>query len=160
MGSNIARIVDASAAVAAGIQNVILPNGSVVGVRSVYGGGQGVIGDPLRPGNTIQPVQERPSEPLMHVSRLPDAPTVTWITQQTVELIWTIQMSLYLQRGDAATAAQAALPFYDAYLAAFTPQTTLGGLCLLSQIKSFKTGTDEAWYWLDIELEVTEQVQY
>lgn len=160
MGSRVQTIVDYTAALAASVQGVTMPNGSVVGVRSVFGAGQGVIGDPLRPGNTIQATPERPQEPFQHVSRLPDAPNLEWISQQSVELTWTIPMTLYIQRGDAATAVQAALPFYDPYLAAFAHDPTLGGNVLIAQIKSFKPGTDEAWYWLDIEVEVTEVVIY
>lgn len=161
MSSNIRSIVDYTAAKAAGIQGIVLPNGETVGVRSIYGAGQGIYDDPLRPGQTIQPAPESATEPLMHVSRLPDAPTIEWISQTgTVELTWTIQMSLFIARGDAATAAQVVLPFYDAYLAAFTADPMLGGLCMVSRISSFKTGTDESWCWLDVDLEVLEQVSY
>jgi hypothetical protein len=160
MSSAIAAVVDYTAALAAGIAGVALPNGSTVGVRSVYGAGQGVILDPLRPGAFVQPVPDAPTEPFVHWSRLPDAPTIEWVSMQSVELTWTVPMRLWLPRSDSATAAQTALPFYDAYLARFTPDYTLGGMVLRSSIKSMKPDTDESWFWLDVELEVVEVVVY
>jgi hypothetical protein len=158
--SNIARIVDYTAQRAALVQGLSIENGSIVGVRSVYGAGQGLYADPLRPGAMIQPCPEKPSEPLQHWSKLPDAPTIEWVSQTSAELTWTIPMTLWISPADAATAAQVALPFYNGYLAAFATDPALGGLCLVSTVKSFKPGGDSDWFWLDVELEVTELVSY
>ena len=161
MSSNIAYIVDYSAAVAARVQNLTLPNGEVGGVRSVYGAGQGLFGDPLRPGQTIQPAPEAPQEAFTHISDLPGAPNPTPLTQDgTVELLWAVPMRLYVPRSDLATVRQTLLPFYDGYEAAFWPDRTLGGLCLLAYIKSFTRGSDDDWAWLDMELSVLEEVSW
>ena len=159
-GSNIRWIVDASAALAGTISGVTLPNGQVAGVRAVFGAGQGRSADPLRPGQTIAPATESPHEELTHVSDLPDAPTIIPLTQDgTIRLEWTVPMRLYATRGDLATARAILLPFYDAYLAAFR-DWTLGGLCALAYIKSFKPAADDDWVWLDIDLYVLEEVSY
>lgn len=160
-GSQIARIVDYTAAVAARIQNVALPNGTVVGVRAIYGAGQNVYGDPLRPGQYIQPAPALPLEPFSHMSELPDAPTVVPVTQTgTVQFGWVVPMRLYVPLGDFAAVRQTLLPFYAAYASVFTPDWTLGGLCLISSIKSFTRGVDANWAWLDVELDVIEQVSF
>lgn len=148
MSSSIVRIVDYTAQRAA----------LVPGMRAVFGSGQGVIGDPLRPGATIAPCPERPTEPLTHWSKMPDAPSIEWVSMQSVELHWTIPMTLWIERSDAATAAQVSLPFYSGYLDAFLPDPTLSGLAMLSWIRSFKPGADDEWFWLDVELEVQELV--
>jgi hypothetical protein len=161
VSSQIAAIVDYSAMLAGGIQGVRFPNGTTGGVRSTYGAGQGLYTDPLRPGQTIAPAPEAPLEAYMHVSDLPDAPTVTPITQDgTVELTWMVPMRLYVPRGDIRTLRATLLPFYGAYLAAFIPQWTLGGLAILSYIASFKVEADDDWGWLAMELRVIEQVSF
>jgi hypothetical protein len=163
-GSSIAAIVDTSAAYAAAVQNVLMPNGTLVGVRSIYGAGQNLIADPLRTGQMIQPCPENPTEPFTHFSTLPEAPAVAPITQQgLVEFTWTIPMRLALPRGDAATATATLLPFYDAYMAALSMNGTdwsLGGLALNAYIKSFARSSDASWLWLEMELQVTEEVHY
>lgn len=161
MSSAIGLIVDYTAARAATlVQDVRIANGDLVGVRSAFGAGQGVLADPLRPGSVIQPCPEKPSEPLQHWSLLPDAPAIEWLSQTSLDLTWTIPMRLYLQRSDAATAAQVCLPFYDAYLGAFAIDPTLGGLVVVSRIRSIKAASDESWYWLDMEMEAEEVVSY
>lgn len=160
MSSNIAAIVDYSASLAGTIAGVTLPNGQVVGIRATFGAGQGRYADPLRPGQMIAAATESPHEEFTHVSDLPDAPNVRPLTQEGGrELEWLVPMRLYATRGDLATARSVLLPFYDAYLAAFR-DWTLGGLCLIAFIKSFKVATDDDWVWLDIELSVTEEVRY
>ena len=163
-GSSIAAIVDTSAAYAAAIQNISMPNGTLVSVRSVYGAGQNVVADPLRPGQKIQPCSEEPTEPFTHFSTLPEAPTVAPVTQDgLVEYTWTIPMRLALPRGDAATATATLLPFYDAYMAALSlngTDWTLGGLAQNAYIKSFARSSDASWLWLEMELLVVEQVMY
>jgi hypothetical protein len=162
MSSNIASIVDYTAQVAAGIQDVALPNGEVVGIRSVYGAGQERYPDPLNPGQNIQPAPENALEPFTHISDLPDAPTVAYLTQDgTVEFTWMVPMWLYVPRGDLATLRAVLLPFFDAYEAAFAPDPTLGGLAVLSYISSFgKVEVADDWARLPIDLRVTEMVRY
>ena len=163
-GSSIVAIIDTSAAYAANVQNVLLPNGTLVGVRSIYGGGSLLVPDPLRPGQMIQPCPEEPTEPFTHFSTLPEAPTVAPITQQgLVEFTWIVPMRLALPRGDAATATATLLPFYDAYMAALSANGTdwsLGGLALNAYIKSFARSSDASWLWLEMELLVVEEVHY
>lgn len=161
MSSSIAAIVDYTATVAARIQGVPLPNGEPGGVRSVYGAGQGLYPDPLRPGQMIQPAPERPLEPFSHISDLPGAPSPKALTQSgTVQFEWIVPMRLYVARTDLGLVRQTLLPFYDAYEAAFWPDRRLGGLCSLAYIKSFTRASDEDWAWLDMELSVTEIVSY
>ena len=163
-GSSIVAIIDTSAAYAANVQNVLMPNGTLVGVRSIYGGGSLLVPDPLRPGQMIQPCPEEPTEPFTHFSTLPEAPSVAPITQQgLVEFTWIVPMRLALPRGDAATATATLLPFYDAYMAALSANGTdwsLGGLALNAYIKSFARSSDASWLWLEMELAVVEQVHY
>jgi hypothetical protein len=162
VSSRIAAIVDYTAQRAALIQGLVNPlTGVALGVRAVYGAGQNLYADPLRPGQMIQPAPERPLEPFSHVSDLPDAPTVEYISQSgLVQFTWTVPMRLHVQRGDLASARATLLPFYDGYEAAFVPDPTLGGLCLVSEIKTWKPAADEDWVWLDIDLSVTEEVHY
>ena len=95
------------------------------------------------------------------LSNLPDAPTITRVTQGgVVELAWTLPMQLFVPRGDLRTVRQTLLPFFDAYLAAFLPQWTLGGLCLASWISSVKVESDADWAWLAMDLHVEELLNY
>jgi hypothetical protein len=161
VSSNIAAIVDYSAQLAASVQGIYLPNGTTVGVRSVYGAGQGVYGDPLHPGQLIQPAPEEAIEAFMHVSDLPDAPIIAPYTQDgMVELTWLVPMRLYVPRGDLRTARQTLLPFYDAYLAAFVPDIRLGGLALIAYLASYRIESDSDWAWLAMDLHVEELVAY
>ena len=161
MGSSIQFTVDMSAIVAARVQGVTLPNGEIVGVRSIYGSGNSHYADPLRPGMEVQPAPEKPTELFCHFSEIPDAPKVGPLTQDsTVEFEWAIPMRLYVPRGNLATVKQTLLPFYDAYMAAFWADRTLGGLCNLAYIRSFKPDGDDSWCWLDMDLYVQENVDY
>jgi hypothetical protein len=161
MGSNIALTIDMTAIVAARVQGVAMPNGEIVGVRSIYGSGNSGYADPLRSGQAVQPAKEKPLEPLCHISEIPDAPTVVPLTQDgVVQFEWSIPMRLYVPRGDLATVRQTLLPFYDAYMAAFWADHTLGGLCNLAYIRSFKPDGDDSWCWLDMDLYVQELVTY
>lgn len=149
--SNIALIVDYTAALAAGIE----------GVKSVAGAGQGATDDPLRPGRKVQACGGSPSEPFQHWSELPDAPAVQWLTQNaTVELTWDVPMRLWLPRADLAAMRRAALPFYDGYLRAFIVDRLLGGLVTRSEVSRMERGGDEDWTWLEVTLTLTEIVNY
>ena len=160
-GSQIRSIVDYSAALAARVQNLPMPNGGTAGVRSVFGCGQNLYADPLRPGQMIAPAPELPLESFMHVSDLPDAPNPTPLTQDgTVLFEWSVPMRLYVPRGDLRAARATLLPFYNGYYAAFWPDRTLGGLCLLAYIRSFRIAADDDWAWLDMDLSALEEVSY
>jgi hypothetical protein len=151
MSSNIATIVDYTAQVAAGIP----------GITAVFGCGQGNIGDPLNPGQTIQPAPDAPTGVYTHWSDLPDATGIEFISQDgTAQYTWQIPMVLWLPRVDLANMRRLALPFYQAYASAFTSNPTLGGLCLVSPRLQFRLDSDTKWAWLDITLEVIEEVGF
>lgn len=151
MGSAIARIVDYTAQVAAGLP----------GVTAVFGVGEGTIGDPLRPGQTIQAAPDAPTAPMTHWSDLPKTTRLDRVTQDgMVEYIWDLPMRFWLGRADLANMRRTALPLYDGYLHAFMADPTLGGHCLLATPNRFELGDDEVWAWLDVNLEVTELVAY
>lgn len=156
MPSNIARIVDYSAVLAAGIP----------GVKSIWATGQGFETDPFT-GKPLLAAQESPAEEYAHFSDLPGAPSIVWVTNTgTEELTWVVPMRLWFQTTDYAVLRQKAMPFYDGYLAAFARDRTLRGLCLRARIASFAIGMDPEvvgrarWAWLDPKLEVVEQVNY
>lgn len=149
--SNIASIIDYSAALAAGIS----------GIKAVFGSGQGATDDPLRPGSKVMGAPSNPTEPYTHWSTEPSAPPVEWVSQEgTVELTWLIPMRLWLPAGDLALARKMALPFYDGYLRAFITDRRLGDLVLRSQVARFAVGGDPDWSWLDIGLTAVERVTY
>lgn len=151
MSSQIGLIVDYTAQVAAGI----------TGVTAVFAAGLGVIGDPLRPGQTIQAAPDAPTGAFTHWSDLPKAPTIERLTQNgTVSYLWDLPMRLWLARSDLANLRRTALPFYDRYLHAFMADPTLGGLCVIATPKLFELGDDAVWGWLDVNLEVSEVVSY
>jgi len=161
MGSNIIRMIDYSAAVAARVQGVVLPDGSIVGVRAVHGSGNAGIPNPLFPGQNIDAAPEKPREQFCHTSEIPDAPTVSPLTQDgVVTFEWTISMRLYVPRQNLATVRQTLLPFYDPYMGTFWADRQLGGMCNLSYIRSFKPDGDDDFCWLDMDLWVQENVDY
>lgn len=149
-GSRIAEIVDKTAAVAGGI----------AGVRAVFGSGQGATDDPLRPGRKIDPAPsaDRVGD-LSHISFLPDAPGIEPIDQDGgIEIVWRIPMQLTLGRTELAKARAVALPFYADYIAAFWGDRTLGGLCAMSRIVLFDIANEGQDRWLQVDLEVREEV--
>jgi len=152
--SNIATIIDYTAAMAAGIP----------GMQAVAASGQGVVDDPLRPGQKIATAPAAPSTPFTHWSEVPGAPAVMWVSQSgTVELTWTIPMRLWLPKTDE-DARRTAMPFYDHYLRAFVSDPFLGAypdnLALRSELTGFSIGGDKDWSWLDVRLVVVERVNY
>ena len=151
---------DYTATVAARVQGIALPSGEVVGVRSVYGSGQNLYADPLRPGQMIQPAPDKPIEAFTHVSDLPQIDPRPQTQSGTFERLWILPMRFYVPRGDLATVRQTLLPFYDGYDAAFATDRTLGGLCLLAYIKSFTRDADPDWAWLAMDLSVLEEVSW
>lgn len=149
--SNVGTIVDYVAAMAGGIQ----------GVKAVFGAGQGVIADPLRPGQKIEPCPSNPTAAYSHWTELPNAPAVQWVSQGgTVELTWNLPSRLWFPSASLADVRRMTLPFYDRYLRALILDHTLGGNVLRSQVQRFATGGDKDWAWLDIGFVVVERVNY
>lgn len=149
--SNIVRIVDYTAVVAAGID----------GVKSVAASGQGDYEDPLRVGSSVAAAPSNPTSAFSHWSDVPDAPPVEWVSQSgTVELAWKVPMRLWLPKGDLAEVRRQVLPFYDRYLRAFVRDRTLGGLVLRADIMRFAIGGNDSWSWLDVGLTAIERVNY
>ncbi len=148
--SNIERIIDFTAVVAAGIP----------GVKTVAASGQGYYDDPLSPGQKIQAAGETPTTVYTHWSEVPSAPPVEWVSQSgTVELMWTIPMRLWLPKTNLE-ARRTALPFYDGYLRAFIINWRLDDQVLRSNVSKFMIGGDKDWSWLDIGLVAVERVTY
>lgn len=163
MSSQIAAIVDYSAwRAATSVQNVVNPmTGLSLGVRSVFGAGQNLYPDPLRPGEMIAPADEKPVNPYCHVSELPDAPGVVLSTQDVVdEYIWTVPMRFYVPKGDKRVLRATLLPFFDAYLSAFRQDIRLGDLCLTSYLTLHAVEVDDDWAWLPMDLVATEVVSW
>jgi hypothetical protein len=163
MSSQIATIVDYTAAVAASIQGLAnaLTGNSDLGVRSIYGCGAGNVSDPLRAGQKVQPGAEKAIEPFQHWSDVPDAPTIaSWTQDGLYELEWNVPMRLYTNRGSLPTARGTILPFYDAYLRAFALDNRLGGLCAECHVSSFRVESDDEWVWLAVDLHVLEEVHW
>lgn len=148
--SQIERIIDYTATVAAGIE----------GVKTVAAAGQGYYDDPLRPGSKIATASVSPANAFTHWSDVPMAPPVQWVNQTgTVELTWMIPMRLWLPKSDEE-ARRTALPFYNRYIKAFVLDRLLGGLVLRTAITRFSIGGDKDWSWLDMVLEAVERVAY
>lgn len=152
--SNISRIIDYTAAMAARIP----------GIQAVAASGQGAVDDPLRPGQKIATAPAVPSAPYTHWSEVPGAPKITWVSQtQTVELVWTIPMRLWLPKTDEE-ARRVVMPYYDHYLRVFVQDPFLGAppnnLALRSELAGFEIGGDKDWSWLDVRYVVVERVNY
>lgn len=153
--SNLARIVDYTAAVA----------GQIEGVKAVFGTGSGLVDDPLRSGQKVAAAPSNPAAAFTHWSDVPDAPAVEHVSQSgTVELSWHVPMRLWLPKTDE-DARRVVLPFYDRYLRAYLNDYYLGAspseyLALRTQLLRFKIGGDKDWSWLDVILVVVERVNY
>lgn len=133
----------------------------VSGVQIVQGMGTDLYNDPFRPGEKIAAATEWPALPFTHQSVEPRAPTVNPITQDgTYQLIWTIPMRLWVAKAPIWLIRKQLMPFYLGYLAAFAPDTTLGGLCLISKIARLDIGSATDWAWLQIDLSAEEQVKF
>ena len=149
--SNIARVVDYTCLVAA----------SIDGVVAIAGAGQDFYDDPFRPGYKILAHADRAKVAGLHVTNLPEAPALRWLTQDgIVELTWHLPMRFYLDGNDPISTRMQVLPMYDRYLRAFIREHTLGDLVLRTQLTSFKMGEDSDWAWLQVELLAVEQVNY
>ena len=150
MSSAIAEIVDQTAAVAA-----LLP-----GMKSVRGVGSGLVIDPLNPGQFILAAPGSPTGTFEHWSDLPDATSVTYETQDgTLLYLWDLPMRLWLPRTDLTEMRRVAIPFIQAYPAAMLADRTLGQLCTGISRFRFSTGSDDKFAWLDLNLELVEEVR-
>ena len=148
-GSQIAQIVDQTAAVAAGI----------AGIKTVRGVGSGLVLDPLN-GGPILAASGSPTGTYEHWSDLPDATEVTYETQQgTLLYLWDLPMRLWLPRGDLSEMRRTTIPFIQAYPAAMLADHTLGQLATVIPRFRFTVGSDDRFAWLDINLEVVEEVR-
>ena len=150
MSSQIAEIVDQTAAIAA----------SLPGMKSVRGVGSGLVIDPLNPSQFILPAPGSPTGTFEHWSDLPDATSVTYDTQDPLLLyLWDIPMRLWLPRGDLAEMRRVVMPFIQGYPAAMLADPRIGQLCLGINRFRFSTGSDDKFAWLDLNLEVMEEVR-
>lgn len=150
MSSRIAEIVDYTAQVA----------GRIAGVTAVFGVGTGLVGDPRRPGQTIAAAPDAPTSAFTHWSDLPDSTAIERLSQTSDEYTWDLPMRLWLPRADMANMRRLAVPFYASYTQAFMADPTLGGLCLVTGRMTLRTGDDDVWAWIDVNLEVTEVVSH
>ena len=149
MSSQIAAIVDYSAWRAA----VYVP-----GIAAIRAPGTSGLLDPLT-GTDILPPADAPTVPFEHWSELPSGTSIEHASQDgRTAYTWEVPMRLWLARVDIRNLRSVAIPFYAAYLSAFMPDPTLGGLCLYSRPTRFEVGVDDKWGWLDITLEVQEMV--
>ena len=150
MSSNIEAIVDYSAWRVA----VYVPD--IAAIRAP--GTSGLI-DPLT-GTPILPPADAPTVPFEHWSELPIATTIAQSSQSVgnMQYTWDVPMRLWLARVDIRNLRSVAIPFYGAYLHAFSPDPKLGGLCAYSRLTRFEVGVDDKWGWIDISLEVLELV--
>ena len=149
MSSSIAEIVDYSAWLVAS---------RVPGIAAIRAPGTSGLWDPLT-GDPILPPADAPTMPYEHWSELPIGTTINFATQDgTMAYTWEVPMRLWFARVDVRSLRAVAIPFYAAYLHAFMPDSTLGGLCQTAHPTKFEIGVDDKWGWLDITLEVQEMV--
>jgi len=142
--SRIDEIVDASAAVAAGI----------TGVVTVWGVGTGKIAIPgSSPTKYIDDFIGNVVEPGTHVSDMPDAPRITNSSATVTEINWRVPMRIYLDKNDQGNARRLAAPFYGLYLTEFSQNAMLLGTCNSAEIASFDLFHDrEGTGWLGIAM--------
>ena len=136
--------------------------GKIEGIAAVFGAGQGVVDDPLRPGQKIEAAPSNPTVSLSAWVEAPNAPAVAYVSQWpiTVELTWRFPIRLWFARGDLAAVRRQSLPFYDKFLSIFILDRLLGGAALRTELSMFQVGGDKNWSWLDVGLTVVERVTY
>ena len=135
----------------------------VPGLAAVSAMGSELYADPLRPGQKIAASTEWPAIPLTHQSLEPSAPKLDPYTQDGVyEIVWSIPMRLWVAKAPIDQIRRLLLPYYIRYLAAFGPDTRLGGLCQKSRIAGFAIANapNGDWAWLQIMLSVTEVIDF
>jgi hypothetical protein len=131
--------------------------GRVAGVTAVFGTGQGEIGDPLRPGQTIRAAPDAPTAPWTFWADLPSGKGI-WLTQDLAEgWEWDFPCRLWLPRADLANMRRAAQPMYGRFRDAFVQDRDLGGRVQSVRISAFDIGSDASWAWMDLNLNVNEE---
>ncbi len=139
--SKIDQIVDASAYVAS----------LVTGVKTVWGVDSGWVG----PGSyRVLAFPGEPAEDYTHVSDMPGAPSVRWISATVTELTWAIPMALYIGTNDLAEARRRLAPFYGRYLTAFSQHTQLISIVNSALITAFQI-TQEVATWVALKMTLT-----
>jgi hypothetical protein len=130
----------------------------VTGITAVFGTGQGVIGDPLRPGQTIQAAPDAPTGPWTFWADLPSGKG-DWLTQDLAERWdWDFPCRLWLPHADLANMRRNAQPMYGRIRDAFAADRDLGGRAESCRISAFDIGNDASWSWLDVNLAVVESL--
>lgn len=158
-GTRIDEICDAVAVIAAG-------KGHAPWVcSSIWGAGSGLIDDPLRPGQKVQPgFPLAPADYSFYV--MPPTNSRPWEYGDATSAMvnWTIEGRLYVPRGELANAARILVgfvnPFAKAFTATSTESPTLSDTCANSQVStvSFAGEADAGTAWLSLRLAVTEIV--
>lgn len=149
--SRIADIVDASAAVAR----------QITGIAWAFGVGAGTVLDPYT-GQPIAAPQGDP-EPFTHVSEMPRAPVIAWLSATVTEVTWAVPMFLYVRMADYPTLLRTLVPFYGAYLGAFSQDMQLMGTANDARITAFAIGggpDDGKPPYLAITLTVRERLDF
>ena len=132
--------------------------GNLPGITGVFGTGQGVIGDPFRPGQTILAAPDAPTGTYTFWADLPNG-RGEWLTQDGAEeWTWDFPTRLWLPRADLANMRRQAHPLYEMFRAAFAADRTLGGRVARARVSAFDFSSDDFWSWLDININVIEQV--
>jgi hypothetical protein len=130
----------------------------VAGIVEVFGTGQGVIGDPFNPGQTIRAAPDAPTGPWTFWVDLPSGKGV-WLTQDLAESWdWDFPCRLWLPRGDLANMRRLARPMYRKLADAFAQDRDLGGRVQSCRITAFDIGSDASWAWMDVNLIATEHI--
>ena len=132
--------------------------GNIDGITAVFGTGQGAIGDPLRPGQTIRPAPDAPTGTWTFWADLPSGKG-EWLTQDGAEQWdWDFPCRLWLPRADLASLRRQAHPLYGSFRDAFAADRTLGGRVTSARVSAFDFSSDDFWSWLDVNIAVVEQV--
>jgi hypothetical protein len=139
--SRIPDIVDASAYIAH----------LVTGVKAVWGVGCGVT---LPAGFKVHAFPGQPAEDYTHVSDMPDAPSVKWISATVTEITWSIPMALFVSANDLGEARRRLAPFYGPYLTMFSQHTQLLGIVNSALLTAFRI-TEESGTWVALRMVLT-----
>jgi hypothetical protein len=128
----------------------------VSGVTGVFGTGQGHVGDPFRPGETILAAPDASTGNYTFWADLPSGKG-EWLTQDLAEQWeWDIPCRLWLPRADLANMRRLTQPMYGRFADVFAADRQLAGQVQSCRISAFDIGSDDRWSWLDINLAVIE----
>lgn len=135
-------------------------SGRISGITAAFGTGQGNIGDPFRPGQTILAAPDAPTGPYTYWTDLPSGKG-EWLTQDGAEQWeWDFPSRLWLPRSDLSNMRRLVGPMYGAFRDVFAYDRDLGGLVASARISAFDFSSDDHWSWLDINIAVVEQISY